>query len=362
MVLLTEMQERCVETVVSLLRQGRRGVTIAGYAGTGKTTIAKFIVQALGVENNTAYCTFTGKASLVLRSKGLPATTIHKLIYDCQVDDFGEIIVSLKQSLSKSIKLIVVDEVSMVSNQLLTDLLTFNIPILAIGDHGQLPPIGEDNGLLHNPDFVLTEIHRQAADNPIIYLSKLIRENKFERMNNDKVKTLKRTEFDFSMMEWADQTLCGFNATRKFLNEKYRKIYFNTEEKLPIVGEKIISLRNCWRTFDTADNPLMNGTVCTVEKAHKQKFTFKASLFDADNNSHYQNLAINTQVFENKPISLRNRMPVFDFGYSITVHRAQGSEYDKLLLIDERLNKENYNKWFYTAVTRAKNKLVIIKD
>jgi exodeoxyribonuclease-5 len=317
------------------------------------------------MENNTAYVTFTGKASLVLREKGLPATTIHKLIYECQTDKFGNLEVFLKQDIDENIKIIVIDEISMVSKELLQDLLKFNRQIIALGDIGQLEPIGDDNGLLKKPDYVLTEIIRQAADNPIIYLSKLVRENKFDRMNNDKVKVLSKKDFDLSMVEWADQCLCGFNQTRKFINESMRKYYFNIKFDLPVVGDKVISLKNCWKTLDSLGNPLINGTICKIKNINASVYNgkiFKATLQDVDTSATYSKLQIDTSVFKNEPIDFKKKLPVFDYGYAITTHKAQGSEYNKVLLIDECLNKETYNRWLYTAITRAKDKLVIIKD
>ena len=337
MIVLTEHQHKCLKEVVKLFNEGKRIITIAGYAGTGKSTVINTLVHELNLQNNVAYATFTGKASLVLRNKGLPATTIHKLIYDCATDEFGNIYTFLKSSLDNpNVKLIVIDEISMVSKKLLDDLLSFNIPIIALGDIGQLEPIGEDNGLLKKPDYILTEIIRQAADNPIIYLSMLAREGRFDRMDNDKVKVLRKKDFDLSMVEWADQCLCGFNQTRKFINSNMRKYYFNTDNPLPIVNDKIISLRNCWRTFDSKHNPLINGTIGYVTKIDSNlQYRFRISFKDEDNDSMYTQLGIQTALFLNKPIPQTNKKPIFDYGYAITCHKAQGSEYNKVLLIDE---------------------------
>lgn len=363
MIFLTKKQSDCLKTVIKLFKEKQKIITIGGFAGTGKSTVINTLVNELNLQNNVAYATFTGKASLVLRNKGLPATTIHKLIYDCFIDDFGVIHTCLKEKLDSYIKLIVIDEISMVSKKILNDLLSFNIPIITLGDPGQLEPIGEDNGLLKHPDFVLTEIIRQAADNPIIYLSMLAREGKFDRMNNDKVKVLKRNELSLSMIDWAEQCLCGFNKTRQFINQNMRKYYFDTDELLPIVGDKIISLRNCWKTFDSQNNPLINGTIGYVDKINcKYRNRFKISFKDLDNNSYYNNIDIQTATFLNNEPSPTSKKPIFDYGYAITVHKSQGSEYNKVILIDECLNKNNYNKWLYTGITRAKDKLIIIKD
>lgn len=326
--------------------------------------MVKSIVEYLHLEENVAYVTFTGKASLVLRNKGLPATTIHKLIYNCYVDKLGNLIVDKKRYLPPNIKLIVIDEISMVSRQLLEDLVSFGIPIIALGDHGQLDPIGEDNGLLRFPHFVLTEIIRQAENNPIIRLSKMVREGGFERMNNENVKVLYPKDFDYSMAEWADQTLCGFNTTRTTVNNNIRKSYFHTEQQLPKTGEKLISLKNRWDILDSQGNPLINGTVCHIGEITKNIYNgviFNTTLVDVYNKSYFTDLQIDTNIFKNRPIPKNGKLPVFDFGYCITVHKSQGSEWDKVLLFDECINKTTYNRWLYTAITRAKDKIVIIK-
>lgn len=362
--ILTAKQEQGVKLVTDLYRQNKKIITISGYAGTGKSTIVRHIVEQLHLEENVAYVTFTGKASLVLRNKGLPATTIHKLIYNCFVDRFGKLIVTKKQQLPDHIHLIIIDEISMVSKKLLEDLMSFNIPIIALGDHGQLEPIGEDNGLLKAPDFVLTDIIRQAEDNPIIRLSKLVREGRFERMDNSNVKVLSPKDFDYSMVQWADQTLCGFNTTRNTINQNVRKIFYKTDEQLPVVGEKLISLKNKWDICDSEDNPLINGTICNIARIDKNIYNgtiFIATLVDSVNGSVFSELQIDTNTFKNRPIPLKNNLPVFDYGYCITVHKSQGSEWDKILLFDECLNRETYNRWLYTGITRAKDKIVIIK-
>lgn len=157
--------------------------TIAGVAGSGKSTIIEIIIEEMGLDKkNVRYCAYTGMASNVLIRKGNPATTIHKLIYDpIEVQDEKtkrkKIVFKLKETLDEDIRLIVVDEVSMVSQKMLDELLSFGIPILATGDPKQLPPIGSGmNKLLDNPDVFLDEPLRQALDNPIIYIANLLRQ------------------------------------------------------------------------------------------------------------------------------------------------------------------------------------------
>ena len=149
-----------------------------GYAGTGKTTLAKHFAEGT---DDPVFSAFTGKASLVLRKAGcFGARTIHSLIYIAEQDEkTGEVTFRLnKQSDLKSADLLIIDECSMVNEELGKHLLSFGKPILVLGDPAQLPPV-EGSGFFtdQEPDFMLTEIHRQAKDNPIIYLATQARNN-----------------------------------------------------------------------------------------------------------------------------------------------------------------------------------------
>ena len=179
MITLTKKQSDAIKIMSTKFGNKDPITVIAGYAGSGKTSIINYFIENNDLMDKTRFVTFTGKASLVLRNKGLPATTIHKLIYDAFKNKrTGKFYFRKKATLDPSIKLLVVDEVSMVPANLLRDLMSFEIPIIALGDPGQLEPIGEDNGLLKNPDFFLDEIHRQAKDNSIIRLSMMVRQGK----------------------------------------------------------------------------------------------------------------------------------------------------------------------------------------
>lgn len=367
MFVLTPMQEQCVQTVIDKYRAGQRIITVSGYAGSGKSSCINELIRRLHLQEKTAYVTFTGKASLVLQNKGIPATTIHRLIYDTKEDKYGVRSFKLKEKLEKpDIELIVVDEVSMVSKELLMDLLSFGIPIIALGDHGQLAPIGEDNGLLLKPDFVLTEIIRQAEGNPIIYLSKLVREGMFSYIQNDKIRVYPKSFLDFEIINWADQILCGYNKTRKFLNTIIRQNYFGSNiGPLPVVGDKIICIKNNWNIIDSQGNPLINGAIYKVVKINKnyaRGLKFNIDVMNVDTKAFITGLEVNTAPFTNKPIPPKEKRALFDFGYAITVHKAQGSEWNKVVLIDECIDNDTYKNWLYTGITRAIDKLIIIKN
>lgn len=355
---LTIQQEQCIKTIQELYNQKQKIITIAGVAGSGKTTIVPYIIDTLKLWDNVAFVTYTGKASLVLRQKGIPATTIHHLIYDCKKIGWDTYIFTLKPEISKKIKLIIIDEISMVPKELLIDLLKFNRPIITFGDHCQLKPVGEDNGLLKHPDFVLTEVIRQAEDNPIIYLSKLIREEKFAYINTEQLKVLSPKDFDYSMLNWADQCICGYNSTRQVINNNMRYYLYNSNYKYPQIGDKLISLKNYWDRVDSQNNPLINGALYTVRNSKFSNYKLECKLEDIDTHAVFEKININSTIFLGR--QGKTKYPIFDYGYAITVHKAQGSEWNKILIIDEKM--PNYHKWLYTALTRAKEECIIIKQ
>lgn len=165
---LNEQQEEAVEFAVERINKGVKLTRVGGFAGVGKTVVSKFIYDRVPSGVPSSFC---GKACDVLRKKGLPAQTIHSLIYeyDKDSDSFW-----LKSALPCN--WIHVDEGSMVGSSLWSDLVGFDIPILVTGDPGQLEPIDDnDPHLMRDPDFTLDTIHRQAFDNPIIKLATEVR-------------------------------------------------------------------------------------------------------------------------------------------------------------------------------------------
>jgi exodeoxyribonuclease-5 len=185
MTVFTPHQDAALQAVASWLqaKPGRNGTPqvfrLFGYAGTGKTTLARHLAQ--WVDGKVLFAAFTGKAALVMRSKGCErASTIHSLIYKTR--ESGEEVPSFDlwdDAPASKASLIVIDECSMVDGELGRDLLSFDVPVLVLGDPAQLPPI-QGGGFFTDaePDAMLTEVHRQAQDNPIVRLSMDIREGR----------------------------------------------------------------------------------------------------------------------------------------------------------------------------------------
>jgi exodeoxyribonuclease-5 len=381
---------------------------LGGLAGTGKTFLVKHIIKSLGLsieKGEVVFCAYTGKASLVLTRKGTPAETIHRTIYrpvDDLLEEKGEIkkaaIFEKKESLPEIVKLIVVDESSMVNKEILEDLLSFGILILFIGDYGQLPPVFgkfnlmEESGL----DFKLTEIVRQAAENPIIKLSMMIRDGSripFGSFGKSAV-ILHEDELTSKSFLAADQILCGKNKTRHELNDDYRHLKgYNSQ--YPEVGERITLLNNNW------DLGVVNGQdVILLEDFNQEnrfdKLTFRAKCVDDYLYERYQEALrkhkprdpkkINfTPLDETDPSFYEMTIPFSargfdfsieeeetrhefrqrikcDFAYAKTVHKSQGSEWEKILFFEERLGDDEFHtKFCYTAVTRSSDKLIWVR-
>jgi len=345
---------------------------LAGLAGTGKTTIVKCIIEELKLEKDeVAFCAYTGKAAMVLTHKGTPATTMHKLMYDCEEDpETKEMKFFKKDMLDSCLKLIVVDEASMVGKEMQADLESYGIPVLYVGDHGQLPPVGEGyNNLMLSPSITLEKIHRQAEGNPIIFLAKLARLGAKipYKAFGDKCIKLSASECTGTMLLASDQILCGKNETRKKLNLRIRAL---SGIQSPTVAQKdrIICLRNNWNKGYING---MTGQVISLydfdtkacsEKDYWKYTGSKAMTFRDDMGEVYTNVPYDPAIFSGGQPDMRNRtIECFDYAYAITVHKSQGSQYLCPIVYEEYLgNADFHKKWLYTAVTRAADGLIIV--
>src|SRR5712672_2538695 len=222
----TPHQDAALKAVAAWLkaRPGSRGTPqifrLFGYAGTGKTTLAKHLAE--DVDGKVVFAAFTGKAALVMRRKGCAgASTIHSMIYRAR--ESGEETPSFElwdDAPASKAELIVIDECSMVDAELGRDLMSFGVPVLVLGDPAQLPPI-QGGGYFTDaePDAMLTEVHRQAEDNPIIRLSMDIRAGlDLEPGRYGESVIVTRDDLDPQRVIDADQVLVGRNATRRAYN------------------------------------------------------------------------------------------------------------------------------------------------
>lgn len=411
-------QEDALAAVARWLKTGSDGPQVFrlfGYAGTGKTTLAKYLAQGAG---NVLFATFTGKAAHVLRSKGCPgASTIHSLIYQprdrgtFRIDDLkrqldhlveglaeeaaerrmaGEEVGSafidnnenvrrLKSEIEAEKKacrkpifelksetplneadLLVVDECSMVGDEMAQDLLSFGVKILVLGDPAQLPPVrGSGYFTEKKADVLLTEIHRQARDNPIIDLATRIREGRsLEIGQYGSSQVIHVSNATKELYTGHDQMLVGTNKTRKAVNREFRRILGRDTQPTPVAGDRLVCLRN------NHDLGLLNGSLWTVRSA-EPPYTQRVHLDiePADGAGVPMECISHEQYYVGgePPFYEMKDAESFDFGYALTVHKSQGSQWDSVLVLDESASfREHRDRWLYTAITRAAERVTVV--
>lgn len=385
---LTNQQKEVLHALISWWKKKDSTLTLGGYAGTGKTTLLAVFRKMIHVANprsRVAFCAYTGKAAQVLATKiqrekiDLPQDsvgTIHSLIYAPISDDAGRILWWKKKN-TLAIDLIIVDEASMVDEQLWRDLCSYHIPILAVGDHGQLPPVGQSFNLMAQPELVLTDIHRQASNNPIIKVSMQAREMGQIPVGEfgGKVKKLLLHDHETGeevaeiLQNWSRDwlVLVGYNWTRIKLNREIR-MHRGFENNTPRQGDVVICLKNNWQ------KNIYNGMTGTIDRLIPVEHeNGKVMWFEAEIQLESGELytgTISSRQF-NQPqtqeevegITGKAMGDLFDFGYVLTVHKSQGSEAESVLLFEERnqyMTDDDWARWLYTAVTRARERLVIV--
>ena len=391
---LTKKQEEGLKIAVERHRNNEKYTVIAGYAGTGKSTLVKFIIEALDVEpSRVCYATFTGKAAEVLRKKGNKnACTMHRLLYDHVPKPGGGFFRKAKQKIDYDI--VVIDEVSMAPKAMMDLLFAHKVYVICLGDPFQIPPINkdEDNHLLDNPHIFLDEIMRQAADNEIIRLSMDIRNMKpLQIYDGTNVRIVDRSKFEAGMLTWADQVLVATNKTRIAYNTQIRKML--GKGTYPEDGDKIVCLRNYWDDLSEGGDALVNGTIGYIQmpEDHLIKFPPYAHTsvpsvmalqadFITDEGDIFPCVDFDkTMILSGEPCldwrdsyalgKLATRIGDIvprqaAYGYAITGHKAQGSEWEKVLVVEENFpfDKKEHARWLYTCATRASDKLVLVRN
>lgn len=381
---LTKGQEKGLKIAVERYKNHESYTVIAGYAGSGKSTLVSHIIDALQIcKEDVCYITYTGKASLVLREKNCEnSMTAHRLLYHSKELPDGTFEHTPRPSLECKYKIIVVDEVSMIPVDMWDLLLSHGIHVVALGDPFQLPPIDGESKILAHPHVFLDEIVRQAQDSEIIMLSMDIRSGHplIEHKGNE-VSVVSKHKLNEAYYAGADQIIAAKNITRANINWKCRKIKFGSDvPNYPIDGEKVICLKNYWNIMSTKGDPLINGMIgCLNNINYKDSFLFNdlfdkemISDFSIEENNKFQGLFMDHKLFIDgkQTINSENwqkyrgapKPLLFDYAYCITCHKSQGSEFDKVLVFDEYMKGTDHARWLYTAITRAKKKLIIVKN
>ncbi len=403
-------------------RHQQQILRVFGYAGTGKTTITTLAMQALGLEAMTPgglggvlFAAFTGKAVLVMTRKGTPAQTIHSLIYRLseaspeEIARVSEELAALERDLPRmgpgergfaeaqiaqlrlrldhihepqfvlnpqsdlrDADLLVLDEVSMVGKKMADDLLAFGKPILVLGDPGQLPPVKDEGFFVKGePDVMLTEIHRQAADSPILRLATMAREGQPIPFGafDDNVWKMSRHDVTPAQLLHGGQVICGTNAMRRRLNMAMKQAAGFAADYPTGAGEKIICLRN------RHDLGLINGmflTLSAVQPHPHNPRAFRAEIETEDGvaiggaqdfwRGEYDDHLLFDPNRNRHEWSVRRGLIETSWGYAITCHKAQGSQYPTVIVVDDGFghSTEARKQWLYTAITRAEHGLLLL--
>ncbi len=358
-------QDAALTAVAAWLKEGENQVfRLFGYAGTGKTTLAKTLAE--DVDGDVAFGAFTGKAALVLRQKGCRnASTIHSMIYRTRdaEGDAPSFVLNGGSAAAKA-DLIVIDECSMVDEELGRDLLSFGKPVLVLGDPAQIPPV-KGGGFFTEaePDVMLTQVHRQAADNPIIALSMQVREGgRLRHGQYGESRVIRRGQLGAAAVTRADQLLVGTNRSRRAYNTRMREL-LGRADPMPEVDDKLVCLRN------DKKKGLLNGGTWMVDALHPMrgaKLRFSVSP-EEERGRRTVKIGVLPAFFEGGeediPYAVRRESDEFDFGYALTVHKAQGSQWDAVVLFDESYAfREHRSRWLYTGITRAAARLTVVTD
>lgn len=417
---LSESQLRAFDLIVKPTKKITR---VTGYAGTGKTTVLAAAAHELGDE--CCVLSPTNKAAKVLREKGVDrAQTVHSLLYtpsEIQVfkkDDAGNVIYhkkedgsdmrdergmripvvqhtemgfSLKDGRDHLPRTAIIDEASMIGKEIYADLCDTFDNIILVGDGFQLPPVMDTDVLnLEQPDIALTEVHRVALDNPIIRFATDIRNGLNPSLDAYNCHEIRNCSKDNSklfpaLVDNNCQVICGLNKTRHMINDNIRAAKGYPANTL-LKGEEVVCLEN-WReededyegnrirvlVFYNGETVIVSNDNLTTEddfiakivnfETKDPKFVFPFwnpgyfNLFDARNTAWYNEYR-RRQGTNKKPL----RGIKMDYSYGITAHKSQGSEYENVAVFDERwASKGSEQRWFYTAVTRAKKRLLVVR-
>lgn len=342
---------------------GKQVFRLFGFAGTGKSTLAREVAASVG--GLVLFGAFTGKAALVMRSKGCDgARTIHSMIYRIEDKERRQPRWVLNpDSDVADADLIIIDECSMVDTRLGADLLSFGAKVLVLGDPAQLPPVGGAGFFTRaTPDVMLTEIHRQAADNPIIRMSVDIRQGRELSVGEyGDSRVIHRSDLSSTDVMDADQVLVGLNRTRHTYNRRLRELK-GIASPSPVRGDRLVCLKN------KSPKGLLNGGLWCVQQASEAEGLIDMAVTSLDEPGREEEVDVTVprEFFDGTEEKLdwrqRKWFEEFTFGYALTVHKSQGSQWPNVLVFDESAAfREDRTKHLYTAVTRAAETLTVVQ-
>ena len=353
---------------------GERGppvYSLTGLAGTGKTTTIEAILGE-EIPTSTPVLALTGKATLALRRKGVEAATIHSAIYRAINEGHGVRWAKRKDLGDEPRPLAVVDEASMINEQILADLLDVFDRLLLVGDHGQLPPV-EGRGVLERVEgYRLSKVLRQALDSGILRTAHALRNRESLRGaiaqgGDDVLRRLPEPGEVEGGARWPmdEATLiCARNSDRVWLNTDCRTRALGLPFAPLVVGDRIIALAN--------QPGWVNGMVADVlEIGNLQAFKGREFIpFRArcDDGADREGLAMTEQLDAAKPREdicrelwsddKKIRRTLYSRGWCLTAHKAQGSEWRNVVVYGDGFgDADTRAAWRYTAATRAAERL-----
>ena len=342
-------------------KPGGRDLTMSGLAGTGKTAVVSHVI---GLLPQIRVMAPTGRAAQVLRRKGVPARTVHSVIYDYlgthKDERTGEEFMAWRDKQDVDLPpLWCVDEASMITGQMLDDLRARGVPIWFVGDPGQLPPVGGvDPQLMVDADVKLTTIHRLAEGSAILDLAHAARRGVAPVVGGDGAAQVRRAGSLGAMVDsWirggVDQVAVAYNSTRRAINARWRLALGHRERLVP--GERLICLLN------DRSRGVYNGTIMrllSVEGETEHGWQVKVE----DDGGEVRCFAAWNGALGGAEWSSEDKPGdhvALDYGYCITVHRAQGGEWDCFAVVDQPCRGWSMDRWRYTAYSRARKQLYV---
>ena len=372
---------------------------LSGIAGSGKTTIINYIIDRLKIKRSRIlFCAFSGRAVSEMIKKGINAQTVHSAIYEYherfKKDFDGKVIrndkgypikekvFELKPRLDKNYELIVLDEAGMVGLKLGSDLLSYGIPTICLGDINQLPPVMDRQMFMANPDYHLSQPHRQNADSPIIELAQMwLNDMSFKYGIYGSSSVIRMSDVSEKLLKWADIIIVGKNNTKDRINMIVRKDVKGYKKlEYPHEGERVICRRNNWDKYLNNGIPLTNGTTGIIQKYDKSTFDGLSFLMDfkpdySFNNECFKNLQVDYNYLQAIDLNSLDKdtfkqymyeskfFELFDYGYAITAWASQGGQWPKVLFFCEDLFKSKpviRRGYGYTSITRAMDSIIIV--
>lgn len=381
------------DNVLTAIERGERIIVIKGPAGTGKTTAA----IALGHELSSRgwflrFMAPSGKAaSRIAEVVKYKATTIHKALFtSVRQTSSGVPIFGDPQILAEGKVAIFIDEGSMVGRRLFSQVVQYmgaQTILIVLGDDKQLPPVADQIGPdFDNPTAELTQIHRQAEDNPIIQVATTVRTggklpegrigDAYVRQKGDMQLAARWMAREISAGNDAI-VLCYSNKTRQKINRLVRHFLGHRRRGDLVVGEHLVVLRNNHYIGK------MNGETLVVDsirpvlpppgktdqgvvlvRSGEHAMFLQPDLIGADR-AEYEIGKQQATGYTDERLWIQA-----EYGYALTVHKSQGSEWDKVLFVVDRtmrymakigeLEISAAQRLCYTAITRARKQVVVL--